>query len=149
MKKIQNILTAVIIIAVVGLMGIIVWIGYNQIINLQKEENTTNTITTNETNTTNNTVVEEDKEEESTPIESNDDYIGIEEEESNQEENIEKSTDEKAIDLAKETWGEDTSVTFSIERKDGNVYYIAVRSNATTISWYQVNIDTWEINEYY
>ena len=33
MKKIQNILTAVIIIAVVGLMGIIVWIGYNQIIN--------------------------------------------------------------------------------------------------------------------
>lgn len=149
MKKIQNILTAVIIIAVVGLMGIIVWIGYNQIINSQKEENTTNTITTNETNTTNNTVVEEDKEEESTPIESNDDYIGIEEEESNQEENIEKSTDEKAIDLAKETWGEDTSVTFSIERKDGNVYYIAVRSNATTISWYQVNIDTWEINEYY
>lgn len=149
MKKIQNILTAVIIIAVVGLMGIIVWIGYNQIINSQKEENTTNTITTNETNTVNNTVVEEDKEEESTPIESNDDYIGIEEEESNQEENIEKSTDEKAIDLAKETWGEDTSVTFSIERKDGNVYYIAVRSNATTISWYQVNIDTWEINEYY
>ena len=148
MKKAQNILTGIIVVAVIALIGIIVWITYNQIINSQKEENTTNTITTNETNTTNNTVVKEN-EEESTPVESNDDYIGIEEEESANEENTEKTTDERAIELAKETWGEDDSVTFSIERKDGNVYYIAVSSNATTISWYQVNIDTWEISEYY
>ncbi len=148
MKKTQNLLTGIIIVAVIALIGIIVWITYNQIINSQKEENTTNTITTNETNTTNNTVVKEN-EEESTPVESNDDYIGIEEEESANEENTEKTTDERAIELAKETWGEDDSVTFSIERKDGNVYYIAVSSNATTISWYQVNIDTWEISEYY
>lgn len=149
MKKTQNLLTGIIVVAVIALIGIIVWITYNQIINSQKEENTTNTITTNETNTTNNTVVEENEEEENTTIQSNDDYIGIEEEESANEENIEKTTDERAIELARETWGEDDSVTFSIERKDNNLYYIAVRSNATTISWYQVNTDTWEISEYY
>ena len=149
MKKAQNILTGIIIIAVIALIGIIVWITYNQIINSQKEENTTNTIITNETNTTNNTVVEENDEVENTTNQSNDDYIGIEEEESAKEENTEKTTDERAIELARETWGEDDSVTFSIERKDGNLYYIAVRSNATTISWYQINTVTWEISEYY
>lgn len=149
MKKTQNLLTGIIIVAVIALIGIIVWITYNQIINSQKEEkNTTNTIATNETTNTIN-VEENQEEEENTPVESNDDYIGIEEEESANEENTEKTTDERAIELAKETWGEDDSVTFSIERKDGNVYYIAVSSNATTISWYQVNIDTWEISEYY
>ena len=149
MKKTQNLLTGIIIVAVIALIGIIVWITYNQIINSQKEEkNTTNTIATNETTNTIN-VEENQEEEENTPVESNDDYIGIEEEESANEENTEKTTDERAIELAKETWGEDDSVTFSIERKDGNVYYIAVSSNATTISWYQVNIDTREISEYY
>lgn len=149
MKKAQNILTGIIVVAVIALIGIIVWITYNQIINSQKEEeNTTNTIATNETTNTIN-VEENQEEEENTPVESNDDYIGIEEEESAKEENTEKTTDERAIELAKETWGEDDSVTFSIERKDGNVYYIAVSSNATTISWYQVNTDTWEISEYY
>ena len=148
MKKAQNILTGIIVVAVIALIGIIVWITYNQIINSQKEEeNTTNTIATNETTNTIN-VEENQEEEENTPVESNDDYIGIEEG-SAKEGNTEKTTDERAIELAKETWGEDDSVTFSIERKDGNVYYIAVSSNATTISWYQVNIDTWEISEYY
>ena len=148
MKKTQNILTVIIIIAVMALIGIIVWITYNQIINSQKEER--NTTKTNEINTIGNTIVEETKQEtENNAIESNDDYIGLEEEESAKEENTEKTTDERAIELAKETWGEDDSVKFSIERKDGNLYYVAVRSNATTISWYQINTDTWEISEYY
>lgn len=147
MKKTQNILTGIIIIAIIALIGIVIWIVYNQMTNSQKQEVTSTNSTT--TNKTSNTTEEEVNEEKNTTLQSNDDYIGIEEEESSKEENTEKTTDERAIELAKETWGEDDSVTFSIERKDDNIYYIAVRSNATTISWYKVNTETWEISEYY
>ena len=57
--------------------------------------------------------------------------------------------DEKTIALAKKTWDGDDSVTFSIEEKKGFMYYVAVKSNATVISWYEVNTDTWEISEFY
>lgn len=148
MKKIQNILTGIIIIAVIALLGISVWIIYNQIINNQKQENISNNSST--TNEISNTIEEKnDEEENNTTVQSNNDYVGVEEEESDKQENTEKTTEEKAIELAKETWGEDDSVTFSIERKDENIYYIAVRSNAITISWYQINTETWEISEYY
>lgn len=147
MKKTQNILTGIIIIAIIVLVGIAIWIVYNQMINNQKQENISSNSST--TNDIENTIKEENEKEENTIIQSNNNYVGVEEEESNKQENTEKTTEERAIELAKETWGEDDSVTFSIERKDKNIYYVAVRSNATTISWYQINTETWEISEYY
>ena len=95
---------------------------------------------------------DETEKQEEKPIEgkeSNDEYIGQEEKESETDDKDEKSIDEKALDLAKKEWGDDSSVQFSIEEKKGNKYYIAVTSNATRIAWYEVNINTWEISEFY
>ena len=79
-------------------------------------------------------------------------YVGEEEKNSSEEEKKEatnaKSKDEKAIELAKKEWGEDDSVKFSIEEKKGSMYYIAVKSDANVISWYEVNTETWEINDF-
>ena len=97
-------------------------------------------------NSEENTVKEELKQ-----PESQDDYIGEEEQESNNDEQtqVTENKDEKAIELAKKEYGEDdTSVTYSIERKDGNKYYVAVKSDATVVMWYEVDTDTWEISEY-
>ena len=52
------------------------------------------------------------------------------------------------IELAKKEWGEDNSVTFNIEEKDGDKYYVAVKKDATTIKWYEVDTDKWTISEY-
>ena len=62
--------------------------------------------------------------------------------------NTAKSKEEKAIDLAKKEWGDDDSVSFNIEEKKGNIFYIAVKSDASVISWYEVNTETWEISEF-
>ena len=97
-------------------------------------------------NSEENTVKEELKQ-----PESQDDYIGEEEQESNNDEQtqVTENKDEKAIELAKKEYGEDdTSVTYSIERKDGNKYYVAVKNDATVVMWYEVDTDTWEISEY-
>ena len=68
--------------------------------------------------------------------------------ESNKEENTAKSNDEKEIELAEKEWGEDDSVKFSIEEKKGSKYYVAVKRDATVISWYEVDTETWKISEY-
>ena len=150
MKK-QKILNVIIIIAVIALIGIAISVGYEQTINTLKQEEqdkiSTNT-SKKDNNILNNTEEEEDitTGEEAEPEE---EVIGKEEENSSQEENKEKSKDDKTIDLAKKTWGNDDSVSFSIEEKKGNIYYVAVKSNATVISWYEVNTETWEISEFY
>ena len=149
MKK-QKILNIIIIIAVMVLIGIAVSIGYEQTINSKKQEEL-NKISTN-TNEIKNNTTKPQEEEKNTAKEENEpeeEYVGKEEENSSQEDNKVKSKDEKTIDLAKKTWGEDDSVTFSIEEKKGFIYYVAVKSNATVISWYEVNTDTWEISEFY
>ena len=77
-------------------------------------------------------------------------YVGEEEKEAEQE-NVAsqaQSKDEKAIELAKKEWGEDNSVTFNIEEKDGDKYYVAVKKDATSIKWYEVDTDKWTISEY-
>lgn len=144
-EKKQNILTILLIIALLVLIGLIVFIIYD-VKNSNKEpevkvpevsENTNNDISKTEEETP---VKEEEQKEE---------YIGKEESETIQEQDTKITNDEKAIQLAKQTWGEDDSVTFSIEEKKGDMYYIAVKSNATVISWYEINTNTWEISEFY
>ena len=51
-------------------------------------------------------------------------YVG--EEENNSQEQTTENKDEKAIQAVKKEWGEDTSVTFSIEQKKGNIYYLHI-----------------------
>ena len=75
-------------------------------------------------------------------------YVGEEEVQSKEETNSGKTIEEKAIDLAKKEWGNDASVTFNIEEKKGNKYYVSVKRNAITACWYEVDIETWEISEY-
>lgn len=152
-QKKQSLLTAIIIILVLALIMMVGSIVYEEKINKSKqmtqkidvpaiEEESNygeeNDITINE---------EEKKEEkEDAPVEENQEYIG---EEENKTEEIEMSTDEKVIDLVKKEWGEDDSVTFSIEKKNGTKYRVAVRNSSTTVlQWYEVNIETWEVSEY-
>lgn len=146
-QKKHTILNVIITISVIMLMLIICFIVYEHLIN-QKDINELNT-----NNEIENTIKEdnntEKQEEKMSEEENEEEYIGQEEKESETNDKDEKSIDKKALDLAKKEWGEDSSVQFSIEEKKTNKYYIAVTSNATRIAWYEVNIDTWEISEFY
>ena len=126
------------------MIGIVIY----DIKKLENEETNTEVLNTETNNNKNNEVVEnEEINEEQEPEE---EYVGEEEKTSQEEEDTELSNDEKALQLAKEKWGEDDeSVTYSIENKNGNIYHIAVKSNATTVIWYEVNIETWEISEFF
>ena len=149
----QKILNIIISIAVISLIGIIVSITYEQTINMKKQEEQNKLVSNVEENKTetnketeNNIEKEKEDKEDAEPEQ---EYIGKEEDDNSEEDDKQKTKDEKAIDLAKKTWGKDDSVTFSIEEKKGFIYYVAVKSNATVISWYEINTDTWEISEYY
>ena len=112
------------------------------------ESTTTPIIENKDTN-----VEETTEKEESLPQEQGtvkEEYVGEEEKEAEQENVVSQaqSKDEKAIELAKEEWGEDDSVTFNIEEKDGDKYYVAVKKDATAIKWYEVDTDKWTISEY-
>lgn len=140
----QKILNIIIIVAVIALLGILGSIAYEQKVNYEKDKDTTVSTNTNEIK--NEIVEQEGTTEEKKPEQ---EYVGQEEEDSLKEETPAKTKDEKVIELAKQTWDGDDSVTFSIEEKKGFMYYVAVKSNATVISWYEVNTDTWEISEFY
>ena len=80
-------------------------------------------------------------------------YVGEEEKESQEqvkeEQKESKQTDdEKAIELAKKEWGDDGSVSFSIEEKKDKKIYVAVKQDATVIQWYEVDTSDWTISEY-
>ena len=61
-----------------------------------------------------------------------------------------RSYDEIAIQIAENEWGDsDQSVRFSIEQKDGAIYHIAVKKDATVITWYEINVEEKTISEYY
>ena len=53
-----------------------------------------------------------------------------------------KTSEQKAIDIAKKDWGNDRGVNFSVEGMDGNGNYIvAVRdSNTVALAFYSVNV---------
>ena len=152
MKKQQHILTLIIVLAVIGIAVLVCSIIYDE--KIKDNKKAVETISQPEN---------EEKMEESLPIdeedntvdteESQDDYVGEEEKESQEqvkeEQKESKQTDdEKAIELAKKEWGDDDSVSFSIEEKKDTKIYVAVKSDATVIQWYEVNTSDWTISEY-
>lgn len=149
-QKKQNILTIIIVIAAIALVLIVGEEIYSQKVKGNKK----NQISEPETENTSNTNTIETEKQETKPSNTTvevpkNDYVGEEEKESEQEEDTTKTTEEKAIELAKKTWGEtDTSVTYSIEQKEGNKYYVAVKKDATVQMWYEIDTETWEIKEY-
>ena len=79
-------------------------------------------------------------------VEDEKEFVG--EEENTPKQEVTENLDEKAIQLVKKEWGEDDSVTFSIEKKKGDKYYVAVKSDSAQTVWYEVDIKTWEVSEY-
>lgn len=144
----QKILNIIIILSVVALSGIIGWIIYDPKTNFKKEAENNNTLIKNEVCAEEKDEVKEQPGEEINTENAEEQYVGEEETSSEKEENVSKSKEEKAIDLAKKEWGDDDSVSFNIEEKKGNVFYVAVKSDASVISWYEVNTETWEISEF-
>lgn len=142
-QKVLNIIIVLLVIALIAMIGLVVYDSKK----INDEDKNVDVSKTEINQTQNNQVIEEEIKEEDN---NNEEYIGEEEKESQEEEDTELTKDEKALQLAKKEWGEDdNTVTYSIEEKKGNIYYIAVKSNATTISWYEVNTETWEISEFY
>lgn len=151
-QKKQNLLTAIIIILVIALIMMIGSIVYEEKINMSKQPiKDTSAPAQNEEE-------KEDKEEISgeneslkdtteEPQKQPDEYVG--EEENNLQKETSQSNEEKAINLVKKEWGNDDTVTFSIEEKDGTKYRIAVRNSSTTVlQWYEVDTETWQVSEY-
>lgn len=154
-QKKQNLLTAIIIVLVIALIMMIGSIVYEEKINMSKQPiKDTSVPVQNEEDKDNiedneELPVEDEKTEDMTeePEEQPDEYVG--EEENNSQKETSQSNDEKAIDLVKEEWGNDDTVTFNIEKKDGTKYRIAVRNSSTTVlQWYEVDTETWQVSEY-
>ncbi len=142
----QKILTLIIVVAIIGLIGLGGYVVYDEM----QQKNTQTKTETISADKENQIQKEEPKEEENKEKQPKQEQAeGKEEKESNAEAKNEESKDDKAIALAKKTWGDDNSVTFNIEEKKGNLYYIAVKGDGAVISWYEVNTDTWEISDFY
>ena len=153
----QNLLTMIIIVAFLAIALIVGFIIYPEIrennksnsLNSQSTKQTENT-NTNSTQTTSTTNTETTNKE-STSTASTNGYVGEEEKEidASQTNSTSQTKEEKAIELAKKEWGEnDTNVTYNVEQKEGNIYYIAVRLNDQVQKWYEVNTEKWTIQEY-
>ena len=139
----QNLLTMIIIVAFLAIALIVGFIIYPEI----KENNKINTISnsqsTKKTESTNTTLTKTDS--------TNNGYVGEEEKENNNGdvENVIQTKEEKAIELTKKEWGEnDSNVTYNVEQKEDNIYYVAVRLNDQVQKWYEVDTEKWTIQEY-
>ena len=152
-QKKQTVLTGIIVILVIILIVMIGSIVYEEIINKQNIQDTIVSEVNKEEN-----IIQEDEElptekEVEDKTTEKDEYVGEEEKEAeNESETVEQekteSNDEKAIKLAQKEWGDDETVTFSVEKKKDTKYYVAVKSAATVLQWYEVDTETWEISEY-
>ena len=158
----QNLLTMIIIVAFLAIALIVGFIIYPEI----KENNKINTISnsqsTKKTESTNTTLTKTDSTSttantshtntENTKTDStNNGYVGEEEKENNNGdvENVIQTKEEKAIELTKKEWGEnDSNVTYNVEQKEDNIYYVAVRLNDQVQKWYEVDTEKWTIQEY-
>lgn len=107
------------------------------------EENTV------EENETNSNVMEVGRPTEQNSEQQQPQVVGKEEQESKIEE-AGKTDDEKALELAKNKWGENSEdVKFVIENRNGNEYRISVRDVSTTaaLTWYIVDIQKQTVEE--
>lgn len=164
-QKKQSLLTAIIIILALALIVMVGSIIYEEKINISKNQ-TQNTVTptvkeeniddeeqlpVEDDNTDSEEIVEDEikdseEDEQEEKVEDSEQYVG--EEENDKKEDSTQSKEEQAIDAVKKQWGEDDSVTFSVERKKDTKYYVAVKSSNSETTWYEVDIETWEVEEY-
>ena len=153
-QKKQNLLTAIIIILVIALIMMLGSIVYEEKINMSKQPiKDTSAPAQNEEDKDNieeneEPPIEDEKTEDivEEPQKQPEDYVG--EEENNSQKETTQSNDEKAINLVKKQYGNDNSVTFSIEQKNGTKYYVAVKGSDTETTWYEVDTETWQVSEY-
>lgn len=162
-QKNQNLLTAIIVILVIVLAMLIGSIVYEELINMKKSQSlNTSAPIIKEDEPKDNPVNEEIFDEEETEVEEESnveeqetteekdkeqEYVG--QEESNSQEETTENKDKKAIGLVEKEWGKDDTVTFSIEKKNGSKYRVAVRDRTTSVlAWYEVDTETWEVSEY-
>lgn len=141
-KKEQKILTLIIILAIIALTVLIWSIIYDA--EIKRNKIAVESIKIPEVKAKEEVVEPVEEEKTVTSEEVTNEYIGEEE----KEEIIIQNKDEKAIELAKKEWGEDDTVTFNIEKKNGAKYYIAVKKDAMVVEWYQVDTESWKISEY-
>lgn len=163
MRKSTKILIGILIILIICLISYIIYISQNEITStsIQNEtqnelenenivneiENAVNTTNTLQEDNTQNQTSQNTSNEATNQNIPNNDITGKEEQES-YEQSGGINPDEKAIDLAKQEWGETAeNYLFAVEDIQGNIYRIAVISNATTIGYIEVNIDTGEAKE--
>ena len=163
MRKSTKILIGILIILIICLISYIIYISQNEITStsIQNEtqnelenenivneiENAVNTTNTLQEDNTQNQTSQNTSNEATNQNIPNNDITGKEEQES-YEQSGSVNPDEKAIDLAKQEWGETAeNYLFAVEDIQGNIYRIAVISNATTIGYIEVNLDTGEAKE--
>ncbi len=150
MKNFLKVILAILILAVLCVIGYAGWYYYNDK-NTSNSQN--NSQQTNNVPNQNKTEVEteenkeednkeEEKEEEKAEESQENQEEKKEEETSNEEGNI--SDEDKAIELAKKQYGMTDGVYFRIEQVQSNgVYIISVRDSETTrdYAWYTVNVN--------
>lgn len=152
-QKKQNLLTAVIIILVIALIMMIGSIVYEEKINMSKKpiQNTSSPVQDEEEKNDieyKEEIPVEDESQKDTTEEPKEEPEYLGEEENNSQVETSQSNDEKAINLVKKEYGNDNSVTFSIEQKNGTKYYVAVKSENEPTVWYEVDTENWEVSEY-
>lgn len=155
----QNLLTMIIIVAFLAIALIVGFIIYPEIKennknNIQNSHSitkteSTNTISTKTSSITQNITNANTETTETTKTNSTNGYIGREEMDNEKTESIAQTKEERAIGLARKEWGEnDTSVTYNVEQKEENIYYVAVRLNDQVQKWYEIDTEKWTIKEY-
>lgn len=153
-QKKQNLLTMVIILLVIALIMMIGSIVYEEKINMEKQPAQNPEIVHPKEDNENKQeqIAQPDEtqqnEEDEQPDETEKEPEFIGEEENNTNEDASQSKDEKAINLVKKEYGNDDTVTYSIEQKNGTKYYVAVKGSDTETIWYEVDTETWEVSEY-
>lgn len=158
----QNLLTMIIIVAFLAIALIVGFIIYPEIKennkkNIQNSHSITKTESTNIISTKTSSITqnitnantETTETTKTTKTDSTNGYIGREEMDNEKTESIAQTKEERAIDLARKEWGEnDKNVTYNVEQKEENIYYVAVRLNDQVQKWYEIDTEKWTIKEY-
>ena len=148
----RNFLKGLLAIAIVAVIGVIV---YTAIIYLDNNKQTNSTANNNQNNVSNNqsSINKNDDKKITDDIDKKEETVNNEQE-NNQEDNQENKNEvvneevtlndeEKAIELAKKEYGSTDSVYFRIEQiQSNNIYIVSVRDSQTTrdLAWYTVDI---------
>lgn len=152
----RNFLKGLLAIAIVAVVGVIV---YTAIIYLDNNKQTNSTANGNQNNVLNNqsNLSKNEKEKDTNDIDKKDETVDNEQDnkqdnkqDNNQEnkneivnEEVTLNDEEKAIELAKKEYGSTDGVYFRIEQiQSNNIYIVSVRDSQTTrdLAWYTVDL---------